>query len=205
MALSDLSFKLYNDDLLTSTFSGTLQLTHESDLSDGAQDFVKYFGSTVVDRQLQTSTSPGVGNITLTPTYILPDWAVVTAYSLGDSVIPTTPNGYRYECTTAGTSHATTEPTWPTSISSTVADGTVVWTCIAEDRPITEIKLATSSVGLDSATGGAALSLGTSVDSGVANAVEVHIRITNTIETVSSTFGTPEIGININSVQENDV
>jgi hypothetical protein len=57
-------------------------------------------------------------------------WVALTAYALGDIVVPTgTPNGYCYICTTAGTSHATTQPTWPTTIGTTVADSTVVWTC----------------------------------------------------------------------------
>lgn len=67
-----------------------------------------------------------------------PAWTVVggggavaaettTAYDLGDLVTPDTPNGYFYECTTAGTS-AGTAPTWPTTVGATVTDGTVVWT-----------------------------------------------------------------------------
>lgn len=202
MALTDLSFKLYTDSGLTNVFGGTLQTTHQSDLSDGSQDFVYYFGSNGVNKQLQTSVNPGVDNITLTPTYILDAWTQNTAYSLGDSVIPTTPNGYRYECTTAGTSHATTEPTWGTTLNGTTSDGTVVWTLVAEDSPITEIRLATTSGGLGSATPGAALSLGPTLSSGVANLVEVHIRLTNTITQVSDSYGTPELGININAVQE---
>ena len=59
-------------------------------------------------------------------------WVANTAYVLGNLVIPTSGNetGYQYRCTTAGTSHATTEPTWPTTPGVTVIDGTVVWTCI---------------------------------------------------------------------------
>jgi len=58
-------------------------------------------------------------------------WATGTAYALGVFVVPTAglENGFRYECTTAGTSHATTQPTWPTTEGATVTDGTVVWTC----------------------------------------------------------------------------
>jgi len=58
-------------------------------------------------------------------------WTADTAYSLGDVVVPTAglENGFRYECTTAGTSPATTEPTWPTAEGGTVTDGTAVWTC----------------------------------------------------------------------------
>ena len=57
------------------------------------------------------------------------DWAANTAYSLNNRVKPTSQNGYWYVCSTAGTSHATTEPTWPTLDGETVTDGTVVWTC----------------------------------------------------------------------------
>jgi len=58
-------------------------------------------------------------------------WEAATAYTLGEFVVPTTANGYCYECTTAGTSHATTEPTWPTTVGNTVNDNTAVWTCRA--------------------------------------------------------------------------
>ncbi len=54
-------------------------------------------------------------------------WAASTPYLLGASVMPTTPNGYYYTVTTAGTS-GTTQPVWPTTKGSTVTDGTVVWT-----------------------------------------------------------------------------
>lgn len=57
-----------------------------------------------------------------------PTWAATTAYALGNRVVPTTANGFYYECTTAGTS-AATQPTWPTVIGNTVVDGTVTWTC----------------------------------------------------------------------------
>lgn len=57
-----------------------------------------------------------------------PAWAASTAYSLGDYVHATTFNGFRYECTTAGTS-GTAEPVWPLVEGATVTDGTVVWTC----------------------------------------------------------------------------
>lgn len=60
-------------------------------------------------------------------------WQAGHVYVVGDRVVPTTlkqaataaRNAY-YACTTAGTSHASVEPTWPAS--GTVADGTVVWT-----------------------------------------------------------------------------
>lgn len=205
MALADLSFKFYTDDGLVTPYSGTTNVSHNTDLSDNPQDFVLYFGSNEADRVLEAASNPGVDDIEITPTDILPEWAAATAYVLGDHVEPTVDNTYTYDCTTAGTSHASVEPTWPTTIGVTVADGTVVWTCVAKNHPTTEIKLATTSGGLAAATGGAALSLGTSIDSGVANAVEVHFRITNTVTTASSTINNAELSIAMNNVIESVV
>lgn len=55
-------------------------------------------------------------------------WAASTAYALGNYRRPTTVNNLYYEVTTAGTSNSV-QPTWPTTIGTTVTDGTVVWTC----------------------------------------------------------------------------
>jgi hypothetical protein len=56
-------------------------------------------------------------------------WAVGTTYTAGQIVKPTVgnQNGHIYLCQTAGTSHATTEPTWPTTRGATVTDNTVTW------------------------------------------------------------------------------
>ena len=57
-------------------------------------------------------------------------WAVATVYVVGDRVLPVTANNYAYQCTVAGTSHATTEPTWPTTVDGTVVDGAALtWSC----------------------------------------------------------------------------
>ena len=203
MAVSDLSFKLYTDVGLTTSFTGLYQLSFKSDLSDSQQDMQLWFGSNTASRILQTTASPGTNPILLTPTDISTKWtAGGTAFSLGNIIEPTVANGYIYICTTAGTGASVTEPTWPTAISSTVIDGTAVWTCYAPRHPTTEIKLATTSGGLSSATAGAALSLGTSLSSGVSNAVNIWIRVTNTITTINNNTGYPTLGININSVQE---
>lgn len=56
-------------------------------------------------------------------------WAVGTAYGVGKLVRPTTGNGFVYRCSVAGTSHASTEPAWPTVFGQTVADNGITWTC----------------------------------------------------------------------------
>lgn len=200
MALSDLTFKLYTDSGLTTQFTGTYTQVHKTDLSDNPHDYKLYFGSNTADRILYAVSAPGVDNITLTPTGLIPVWSASTAYAVGIDREPTVSNGYRYEVTVAGTTGAT-QPTWPTAIGSTVTDGTVTWINRGAKHPTTEIKLAATAGGLDSAIAGAPLSLGTTIESGVANAKEINIRLTNSVTNVSES-GIPEIGININNVQE---
>lgn len=83
-----------------------------------------------------TGTTAG-GQIIVGPTP--PKWAVNTAYGLGQKVVPTTFNGYVYEVTVAGTSHAATEPTWPTTIGNTVTDNTVTWRAETTDESVANI------------------------------------------------------------------
>jgi hypothetical protein len=172
-------------------------------LSDNPQDFQLYFGSnSATATKLQASSNPGVDNITLTPTDIEAVWTANVTPSLNSLIEPTVSNGFVYKCTTSVLTAPSTQPTWPTSIGSTVADNAAVWTCYALKHPTTEIKLATTSGGLSSATGGAALSLGNTILNGTGNAVTFWIRFTNTVTTVNNNTGYPQLGLNINAVQE---
>jgi len=85
------------------------------------------FEKTVIDGLGTSGAKDFAGLDTIAPTP--DDWAVDTAYALGDYVVPTTWNDFRYECTVAGTSHASTEPTWPLVEGDTVVDNTATWTC----------------------------------------------------------------------------
>lgn len=60
--------------------------------------------------------------LAVTPT----TWTTLTAYALGDTVIPVTPNGFFYKAIVAGTSDVG-EPTFPTVIGDEVVDATVTW------------------------------------------------------------------------------
>lgn len=205
MSLSDLTFKLYTDSSLTSEFTGLFQVVHETDLSDNPHDYTLYFGSVTADRQLQANSNPGVDDIVITPTDKLDDWEASTAYSLGQLIEPTTPNTYKYRCTTAGTSDSS-EPSWPTvSIGSTVVDGTCVWTLVGKRHEITEITLALSSGDLSTNVPGDPLTVATAIDSGTINAVPIYIRLTNAVTTVNSNTGYPEIGFDVNAIVETEV
>ena len=60
-------------------------------------------------------------------------WTASAAASSGTWVIPTTPNGFKYKCTTGGTTGGS-EPTWATSVNGTTNDGDVVWNCYKIDN-----------------------------------------------------------------------
>jgi len=61
-----------------------------------------------------------------------------TAYTVGDVIKPTTYANHAYLCTTAGTSHADTEPTWSTTNGVVTTDGTAKFTCY--DSKLYQIK-----------------------------------------------------------------
>lgn len=71
-------------------------------------------------------------------------WVAATAYTVDSIRRPTTANrnGFCYRVTAvsgSGTSHATTEPTWPTYIGGTVIDNAganqITWTCHYDELP----------------------------------------------------------------------
>ncbi len=124
------------------------QLTAENDTSLGAVrfgnggavawgHFAAWLGGVAwrikLEAMLSTAEAANVG-LTLVYQVFGPDvamnpvktrWQAGRAYSLGDKVVPASPNGSHYQCATAGTSGAAA-PSWPAS--GTVSDGTVVWT-----------------------------------------------------------------------------
>lgn len=69
-------------------------------------------------------------------------WLANKAYGLGDRVVKVSQTSLNnassvvWECTTAGNSHASTEPTWPTTVTAgttTQTDNTVTWTARRAD------------------------------------------------------------------------
>lgn len=54
-------------------------------------------------------------------------WAANTAYKRGQLVRKMTTNGHLYRCIVAGSSHASTEPTWPTNPGEDISDNTAKW------------------------------------------------------------------------------
>ena len=67
--------------------------------------------------------------------YNVPEWEANTYYDIGDSVIPTTKNGYTYIVNSydmPGKS-GSTEPTWSLTNNVPIADGDLIWTRYEQD------------------------------------------------------------------------
>lgn len=172
-----MSWSFYADAALTTELDDWLT-EHWTDHSEIYRTAQVWLGNPTAGTKIEATSDPGVDPITVTPVVSVAAWAASIAYALGAVRRPTTPNGYVYTATAAGTSGAS-QPTWPTVIGNTVVDNGVTWTCSAEQDLTTEYKLATTEAGLAAATAGAGVSLGTSVLAGVGTAVSFWIRCTN--------------------------
>jgi len=99
----------------------------------------------LLDRQIKVFDLNGVEKTVNVPGRA--GWSNNQSYpDVGVTVSPTTPNGFLYRVTDNGTSGGT-EPTWPTTLGSTVVDGTVTWQCVPDylkvDDPLTEFSAVT--------------------------------------------------------------
>lgn len=78
-----------------------------------------------------------VNNSTVIGGEVCAPWQANHAYATGARCVcrvayaTAAARAFVYEVTDDGTSHATTEPTWPTTVGNTVVDNGVTWTCRA--------------------------------------------------------------------------
>jgi hypothetical protein len=57
-------------------------------------------------------------------------WQASAFYPNRSYVLPTVPNGFRYQNTSGNnTNSSATQPTWPTTAGATVVEGSITWTC----------------------------------------------------------------------------
>lgn len=80
------------------------------------------------------------GTTSLDPDYVMQvltssTWKPNTTYYPFQYVRPTVENGFQYAAVDGGTS-GSTEPTWPTTINTTVNDGTIQWITVPVDARI---------------------------------------------------------------------
>lgn len=165
----------YSDAGLTAPITPYLTVDQLDDGSDGPVDVAIYLGSTLADKEYVAASNPGTDQMTVSVSYATATWAPSTAYAVGNYVRPLTPNAKKYRCSVAGTT-GTTEPTWGTTNGGTTVSGTATFVCEPIHQPA-EIKLALTQSGLDGATGGASINIGTQLLSGIPNALQVWTRI----------------------------
>jgi hypothetical protein len=91
------------------------------------------------------------------------------------------------------------EPTWPTTVGATVIDNQVTWICQELIHETTEVKLALTEVGLDSAVAGDSLDVGLTLLSGSANAIEFWMRVEDATGELSTET---ELYVQTNTTQE---
>lgn len=180
-----LTYKMHVDAGLITELSGNLIFTEAADGSSGDQDTVLYLGSNTAGRKLEAASDPGTDQLTIEIRNTTPEWQASTAKALNDQVRTTAHDGQAWQAQGAGTT-AATEPTWPASptLGATIVDNDITWEYVGPVHEPEEIKLATTLGGLDSATAGASLAIGTQVLSGVGNAVAIYIRENDATGTV---------------------
>ncbi len=191
------SLDFYSDSGLT-TAPSALAVTHASTGAGDPQDFHLYLGSPESGRRFRAASNPGVDSIAVSISNTTAAWSASTAKSVDDRVRTTAANGYRYKATVGGTT-GSSEPTWPTTIGNTVADGGVTWVCEQKIHEAAEVKLAATQSGLTGATAGAPLTLSTQILSGSANAADIWVRLDDATATVGTET---ELTLTTNSVVE---
>ena len=163
--------------LIATDFEQLEDGTNSSGLPSPA-DRVVYFGLPNAAKQVQALSNPGVDPILIRILTNVEPWLAQHTYANGDILQPSVPNGYKYQVEGNGDS-GTTEPVFSTTLGSAFVDGGILLRCIDEIHEAGEIRLATSQAGLDSATPGADLNLGTAIAGNTA--VPVWMRVTQGI------------------------
>lgn len=195
------SLKMYNDAALTSERVTPLVAAQNVDGSSPPAQFQLWLGSTIANRKFEASSSPGVDQIVLQPVNATLVWSASTAKTTGNEVRTTSKNGYKYTCTSAGTT-GVGEPVWPIVIGNTVVDGGVTWECMEKIHEATEMRIATTSGGLSGAVNGAALNVGAVQLSEAGNAFEFWVQVDDTTEVVATRT---ELSVRTNETDETDV
>jgi len=141
---------LENDTLATFTLSGVnyvAGMVKRGEIQTSMESMVEKCSITIsnINQEISNLIYSGgtLTNLNVTISEVIfngfpADWQANTTYALNSYVSPTTKNSYIYKCTTGGTTHATTEPTWTTTLGGTNSDNTAVWTCTTPiiDDPI---------------------------------------------------------------------
>lgn len=172
------SFQFYNDPALQ-ILTGTHALNHLVDGSTDPQDFLFYYGSTVSANKAEKNSNPGIDELVVEIFSQVDLWTASVAVVVDDLARTTAKNGFLFKVQSiTGTGlTGSAEPVWPLVLGQTVVDNEVTWANDGKIHETTEIKLALTQAGLDSAVAGASLPVGVLVNGGNTNALTVYARV----------------------------
>jgi len=159
-------FQFFSDEEMTQPLA-VLSFSKDLDQTAAASRGVAYFGAQLNFIKLETTENAGVDSVTLTPSLTAAEPERSAAVAAGDEFIV---SGYVFRTITAGTT-AAAEPVYPAVLGDVVDDGTATLQCVAVAPAVGDLKLSLSAAGLDTAQGGASLSLGATVRGGAPIAV----------------------------------
>lgn len=193
-------FGIWQDETMQTPLS-TVQLSRDLTDANTPKKGRFWFGAKETYLMLQTAVNAGVNNVTLSPTFALATIQRSTEYTLGncnDYAL----NGFIYRLITAGTT-AATAPTYSTNLGDTITDGGATFQCVSKAHSVNEIKLSLTESGLSTATAGAALILGNTINGG--GAMEIWYQITDSVNNVFNTANCPQLCIAINECEEKQI
>lgn len=123
---------LYNLNISATITESQQAVDTEGDFATVLDSFEKILGVTLnldlVENGIEALSYVRVARVSFASN----TWSVAGVHLRGDFVTPVIPDGFIYECTTAGTSDSA-EPLFPGVLGATVSDGSVVWTCRGTD------------------------------------------------------------------------
>lgn len=193
-------FGIWQDETMQTPLS-VVQLSRDLTDSNTPKKGRFWFGAKEAYLMLQTAVNAGVNNVTLRPTFKLSTIQRSTEYTLGncnDYAL----NGYIYRLITAGTT-AANAPNYSQNLGDTITDGAAVFQCVSKAHSVNEIKLSLTENGLSTATAGAALILGNTINGG--GAMEIWYQVTDSVNNVFNTANCSQLCIAINECEEKQI
>lgn len=137
-----------------------------------------FYGNPITGEVIRDRTDPGVNTIVFEVLHDVPEWSAGLVVALNEEIRSTAHLGYVWRAQNAGTTHATTEPVWPTVLGQTVVDNGITWECVYATLEPEDAILSNDAAGLDVNTPGAPLDFGvTEITAGAGNARQYWVRL----------------------------
>lgn len=195
-----MTFKLWADEAMTTeygmAYTTSSRLQQVSFTEHGqSQRGVMYFGSPDATIKLENRAAPSTGDIILSVVDVLPEREDGATVAEGAVFQPAGGNGHVYRVQQGGILAASAPP-YSAQTGEVFVDGTAQIVCLGQRHQPAAIKLALSESDLTSANGGAALTLGKTLNGGAA--VAVHFEIGNAVSAYYDTLSSPMLSLELN-------